>query len=66
MSTLHIDRFIIETEDRPAIWDVRCNEYTDSIAKVKAWEDMCDIFGSGYREMHSLGPEASTGTDVPQ
>ena len=54
MTTLDIDRFIIEIEDRPAIWDVRCNDYSNNIAKAKAWE-MCDIFVPGFREMDSAG-----------
>lgn len=52
MATLDIDWFIIKTEDWPAIWDVR---FGNKIAKAKAWEEMCDIFVSGYRGMDSLG-----------
>ena len=37
MNTLDVDRFIIEIEDRPASWDVRCNNYSNKIAKAKAW-----------------------------
>ncbi|XP_076034842.1 uncharacterized protein LOC143021317 [Oratosquilla oratoria] len=55
MHTLDIDRFIVELEDRPAIWDVRCNDYSNKIAKAKAWEEMCDIFVSGFKEMDSAG-----------
>ena len=55
MTTLDIDRFIIEIEDRPAIWDLRCDDYSSKIAKAKAWEEMCDIFVPGFREMDSAG-----------
>ena len=55
MTTLDIDRFIIEIEDRPAIWDVRCNDYSNKIAKAKAWEEMCDNFVPGFIEMKLLG-----------
>ncbi|XP_076035779.1 uncharacterized protein LOC143021873 isoform X4 [Oratosquilla oratoria] len=54
-TTLDIDRFISELEDRPAIWDVRCKEYNHKTAKTKAWEEMCDIFVSGFGEMDSVG-----------
>ena len=39
MATLDIDRFIIEIEDRPAIWDTWCNDYSNKISKGKAWLD---------------------------
>ena len=32
MSTLDLDRFIIEIEDRPAIWDLHCNNYSNEIS----------------------------------
>ncbi|MPC20942.1 hypothetical protein E2C01_013907 [Portunus trituberculatus] len=63
MTTLDIHRFITEIENRPAIWDVRCNDYSSKIAKAKAWEEMCDIFVSGYREMDSLGKNKAA-TDI--
>ncbi|XP_068239900.1 uncharacterized protein [Palaemon carinicauda] len=63
MASLDIDRFIIETEDRPAIWDVRCNEYSNKIVKAKAWEELCTIFVPGFKEMDSSGKNKAT-TDI--
>ena len=40
ISTLDLDCFIIEIEDRLAIWDVRCNDYNNKISKAKAWGEM--------------------------
>lgn len=33
--------FISEIENRPAIWDMRSDLYSDRVKKTKAWEEMC-------------------------
>lgn len=50
-AVLDVDRFIIEIEDRPMIWDVRYNDYSNKIAKTHAWEEICYIFVPGYTDM---------------
>lgn len=63
MNRLDVDRFIIDIEDRPAIWDVRCKNYSNKIAKAKAWEEMCDIFVPGFKEMDDTG-KSKAGIDL--
>ncbi|XP_063612967.1 uncharacterized protein LOC134786343 [Penaeus indicus] len=44
------ERFIIEIEDRPAIWDVHLKEYSNKILKAKAWEELCSIFVPNFND----------------
>ncbi|XP_063230399.1 uncharacterized protein LOC134535257 [Bacillus rossius redtenbacheri] len=48
------DRFIIEIESRPAIWDSRCDEYANKCKKGKAWEEVCDMFVENFKAMDSV------------
>jgi hypothetical protein len=41
---LDIDRFIFEIENHPAIWNMKCDEYSDRAQKVKQWEEVINIF----------------------
>lgn len=54
MASFDTDRFIIEVEQRPAIWDSRCNEYSNKLSRGKAWEELCDIFVPDFKEMDSV------------
>ncbi|KAJ8896236.1 hypothetical protein PR048_001579 [Dryococelus australis] len=38
MASFDSDRFIIEVESRPAIWDTRSDTYGNKLARGKAWE----------------------------
>ncbi|XP_076043345.1 uncharacterized protein LOC143026586 isoform X2 [Oratosquilla oratoria] len=57
------ERFIIEIEDRPAIWDVRLKEYSNKILKAKAWEELCSIFVPNFNELDCQGKNKAT-TDL--
>ncbi|XP_064081736.1 uncharacterized protein LOC135198162 [Macrobrachium nipponense] len=57
------DRFIIEIQDRPAIWDVRLKEYSNKILKAKAWEELCSIFVPNFNELDCQGKNKAT-TDL--
>ncbi|XP_046739044.1 uncharacterized protein LOC124407202 [Diprion similis] len=37
------EKFIIEIQKRPAIYDVNCEEYNDRNAKMDAWDEMCQV-----------------------
>ncbi|CAG4964060.1 unnamed protein product [Colias eurytheme] len=41
---LDIDRFIFEIENHPAIWNTKCDEYSDRAQKVKQWEEVTNMF----------------------
>jgi len=39
------EKFIIEIENRPAIWkNSACSEYSNRDVKRKCWEELTDIF----------------------
>ena len=42
------EKFIIEVELRPAIWDVQSKLYANKIEKVKAWDQLCHLFIDGF------------------
>lgn len=54
MGSFDADRFIVEVEQRPAIWDSRCDEYSNKLSRGRAWEELCDIFVPDFNEMDSL------------
>jgi hypothetical protein len=38
------EKFIIEIENRPAIWNSACPEYSNRDLKKKCWEELTNIF----------------------
>lgn len=40
------EKFIIEIENRPAIWNSACSEYSNRDVKRKCWEELTDIFSN--------------------
>ncbi|XP_011497804.1 PREDICTED: uncharacterized protein LOC105362149, partial [Ceratosolen solmsi marchali] len=44
-------RFIEEIGRRPAIYDLRSEEYSDRAAKTSAWEQVCELMVAKWRSM---------------
>lgn len=40
------EKFIIEIENRPAIWNSACIEYSNRDLKKKCWEELTNLFSS--------------------
>lgn len=40
------EKFIIEVERRPSLWNSKSSEYADRNKKVRNWEELVDIFGA--------------------
>lgn len=38
------EKFIIEIQDRPAIWNTKSTEYSDRNLRQKAWEELVEIY----------------------
>lgn len=38
------EKFIIEIQNRPCIWDSSSNEYSDRNLKIKGWDEIVNIF----------------------
>nr|CAD7459372.1 unnamed protein product [Timema tahoe] len=51
MSEFDTDRFIVEIESRPALWDFEAPEYANKHLKTKAWDE-----DTKYRFYHSVCP----------
>ncbi|XP_066141923.1 uncharacterized protein [Euwallacea fornicatus] len=47
------DRFLIEIEHRPAIWDSRSTEYSNKLLRGRAWEEICIKFVPTFEIMSS-------------
>ena len=45
------EKFICEVEQRPSIWDVSSNSYSNKNEKSKAWEELCLLFIDGLKDM---------------
>ncbi|RZF43897.1 hypothetical protein LSTR_LSTR007233 [Laodelphax striatellus] len=41
---LDVEAFIIEVQGRPAIWDIKCSDYSNRDKKNQAWEEIVNIF----------------------
>ncbi|XP_050676939.1 uncharacterized protein LOC126978858 [Leptidea sinapis] len=41
---MDIELFISEIQSRPAIWDSKSDSYSNRGEKVKAWEEICELF----------------------
>ncbi|KAJ8930812.1 hypothetical protein NQ314_016344 [Rhamnusium bicolor] len=48
---IDVDVFISEIENRPALWDMRYDLYSDRSAKTKAWEEVCLMFVPDFEKM---------------
>lgn len=38
------ERFIVEIENRPCLWNSALKEYSDRNLKIKCWEELVNIF----------------------
>jgi hypothetical protein len=45
MDNFDTERFIIEIQSRPSIWDNNSSDYSDRDLKKKCWEEVVDLFG---------------------
>ncbi|XP_023954581.2 uncharacterized protein LOC112058121 [Bicyclus anynana] len=45
---MDIDLFISEIKSRPAIWDTKSDSYSNRGERVKAWEEICELFVLDY------------------
>lgn len=41
------EKFITEVQSRPPIWNTKCLEHSDRVAKQKAWEELATVYGAG-------------------
>lgn len=39
------EQYMYEIENRPALWNMKCKEYSDRVLKIKMWEEIVNIFG---------------------
>lgn len=44
MENLDIEKLINEIHLRPAIWDMRSEDYSNKIKKKSSWEEVTDAF----------------------
>lgn len=42
------EKFIVEIENHPAIWNSACSEYSNRDVKKKCWEELTNIFSNEY------------------
>ncbi|XP_075216123.1 uncharacterized protein LOC142321707 [Lycorma delicatula] len=54
MEPFDTDRFILEIQEQPIIWDYRNDAYSNKIEKVRAWDKVCAAFHSCYNELSNL------------
>lgn len=45
METFDVEKFILEVEKRPAIWDMSIEDYHDRDLKRKCWEEIVEVIG---------------------
>ena len=59
-SNFDTQRFIIEIEKRPAIWDERLKDYSDKISKAKAWHEIGSIITHNFNELDCQGKKKTS------
>jgi hypothetical protein len=47
----HTELFIMETEERPALWDSGIKEYSDKNVRRTVWEETVQKFGGVGQEV---------------
>lgn len=50
MESFDTELFIATIQSRPVLWDTRIPEYSNKIPKIKAWEEICDMFYLNFNE----------------
>lgn len=50
---MDVDTFISEIHSRPAIWDLNSDLYSHRNEKVKAWEEICELFINNFKDKSS-------------
>lgn len=40
------EKFIIEIQNQPSIWNTKCAEYSDRNLKQAAWEEVVNVYGA--------------------
>lgn len=40
------DKFIIEIQNRPSLWNTKCSDYSDRNVKQREWEEIVQIYGA--------------------
>ncbi|XP_037295505.1 uncharacterized protein LOC115451994 isoform X2 [Manduca sexta] len=50
MESFDTETFIVAIQNRPIIWDSRLPEYSNKVAKRKAWEEINEIINSEFGE----------------
>lgn len=51
------EKFIIQIQNQPAIWNTKCADYSDRNLKQAAWEQIVNAYGAGVStdEKKNLG-----------
>lgn len=44
MAAFDTERFIVEIENRPSLWNISSDDYSNRDLKKKCWEEIVDIF----------------------
>lgn len=53
MSEFDTNRFILEVEARPALWDFESPEYSNKHLKTQAWDEVCQIVHPNFQSMET-------------
>lgn len=48
--SIDVDKFIVELQQRPALWNSESKDMSNKILKNKAWEELCEIFFENYKD----------------
>jgi len=53
----HTEKFIIQIQNRPALWNPKCADYSDRNLKQKEWEGVVNFYGAALssEEKKKLG-----------
>lgn len=51
MNMFDTEKFIVEIEQRPALYDVSCKEYSNKNIKAKCWVEVCEAMEEDWANL---------------
>lgn len=50
LDLINTEDFISEVESRPAIWDIKTDDYSNKVVKTNAWQEIITKFVPDFNE----------------
>ena len=62
-NTFNVELFIEEVRNRPTIWDMQCDDYSDKLKRNECWREVCRSLFPDFDSMES-SKQCATGKNI--